>query len=198
MAVSTLPPAPRDHALRVFIEQIADDMTDKNLEDIVFYMRAKDCRYVTFHVKGKVNRKTVEELQSNVARWLKVPLEFVSLAGVEVTDSFNIILMIPELSTEMLRKHVPLNSEWLMSQGMDTCKIDGEDIDLTDLPGKGVSSPLPKESEDLSLQELKRLMDENKFLQSRVETLQYERLARYESGDHQPTNDSVHSSLAPV
>ncbi|XP_064615534.1 uncharacterized protein LOC135479578 [Liolophura sinensis] len=269
MAVPTLPPAPGDHALRVFIVQIASDMTDDNLEVMKFLIRgfcgmrrrvldgittplrlfeiimengyvnvnsimvlqsllwhinrkdlfqraiefgeeqkdvfyvhtpnprpARGCKYVKFHVKGRLNRNTVEELQSNVARWLTVPSSLVVVAGVEVTDSFNITLMIPEISTEMLRKYIPLNSDWLMSRGIDTCKIDGEDIDLTDglsikykpenlkssvncltsdemhLPCKGDASLLPKESDDLSLQELRRLMDQNKFLQSRVETLQ--------------------------
>lgn len=53
-------------------------------------------KYVKFHVKGKVGRANVEKIHLGLAKVLRVPIEFVSIAGIEKTNSIIITLMVPE------------------------------------------------------------------------------------------------------
>lgn len=64
-------------------------------------------------------------------KWLNVPLQAVLLAGVQMTDSFDITLSIPKMCEDPLKNAFVRNKEWLMSKEVDRFDIKGKEIDLT-------------------------------------------------------------------
>lgn len=88
--------------------------------------------YVTFHVKGTVGRANVERIHLKIARVLRVPIEFVSIAGVEKANSIIITLMIPEECGMTLSSLTNKEKSTLDQLSIDHFTMDGKRYNVID------------------------------------------------------------------
>ncbi|CAC5411159.1 unnamed protein product [Mytilus coruscus] len=89
-------------------------------------------KFVKVHVAGtdNYNRSTLEAIQSTVSAYMNVPSHFVTVQGIQATQSYLITFMVPEHCIEFLTVIKPAEKRCLLSLGVDFIMIEGTTIAL--------------------------------------------------------------------
>ncbi|XP_052072904.1 uncharacterized protein LOC127711006 [Mytilus californianus] len=100
-------------------------------------------KYVRFHVAGTKsnNRSTLEAIRSAASTYMNVPSHFVTVQGIQATQSYLITFMVPEHCIEYVTRLKPSEKQCLLSLGVDFIVVEGKTITLQD--AKLDKKPIP-------------------------------------------------------
>lgn len=85
-----------------------------------------------FHVDGteRSNRSALEAIRAAASTYLNVPSYFVTVQGIQATNSYLITFMVPEHCIESLETLKHTEKQCLLSLGVDCLIIEGNTISL--------------------------------------------------------------------
>ncbi|XP_071179739.1 uncharacterized protein [Mytilus edulis] len=91
-------------------------------------------KYVKFHVAGTANynRSTLEAIRSTASTYMNVPLHFVTVQGIQATQSYLVTFMVPDHCIEYLTRLKPAEKQCLLSLGVDFIVVEDNTIALRD------------------------------------------------------------------
>lgn len=89
-------------------------------------------KYVKFHVAGtdRCNRSALEAIRATASYYMYVPPHFVTVQGIQATNSYLITFMVPEHCIEALETLEKAEEQCLLSLGVDCIVIEGNTITL--------------------------------------------------------------------
>lgn len=92
-------------------------------------------KYVKFHVAGttKYNRSTLEAIRSTASTYMNVPSHFVTVQGIQATQSYLVTFMVPDHCIEYLTRLKPAEKQCLISLGVDLIVVEDKTIALRDI-----------------------------------------------------------------
>lgn len=85
-----------------------------------------------FHVAGTANynRSTLEAIRSTASTYMNVPSHFVTVQGIQATQSYLVTFMVPDHCIRYLTRLKPAEKQCLLSLGVDFIVVENNTIAL--------------------------------------------------------------------
>lgn len=108
-------------------------------------------KYVKFHVAGTANynRSTLEAIRSTASTYMNVPSHFVTVQGIQATQSYLVTFMVPDHCIGYLTRLKPAEKQCLLSLGVDFIVVEDNTIALRDKRVDKKAEPGIRLNEDL-------------------------------------------------